>query len=196
MGPTWSSVQDTPKTPSRGTSPNVGFSPLTPQYDAGTRMDPPVSLPSATGKSPAARPAADPDELPPAQRPGALGLRTPSPDSSPKANSGVVVLARITAPASRSRATTVASADGTRPANSGDPAAVHNPAVSMMSFTPTGTPSRARAVPSRHRLAERAACSRAEASSRVTIAPTAPSVSSMRARQASTASTGSKAPVP
>ena len=76
-------------------------------------MDPPVSLPSATGNSPAASPAADPDELPPAHRPGAPGFATPSPDSSPKANSGVAVLARITAPASRSRATTVASVEGT-----------------------------------------------------------------------------------
>ena len=175
------------------TRPKVGFSPLTPQYDDGTRMDPPVSLPSATQKSPAARPAAEPEELPPVHRPGAAGFLTPSPVSSPKANSGVVVLVRITAPASRSRATTVASAAGTWSANSADPAAVRRPRVLMMSFTPTGTPSSGPASPIRHRWAERLACARASSSLRVATAPM--SVSLMRARQASTTSTGSNAPV-
>src|SRR4030095_9534190 len=46
----------------------------------------------------------------------------------------------ITAPAARSIDTTVASRAGVRPAWSTDPFSVGMSAVSMMSFTPTGTP--------------------------------------------------------
>ena len=37
-----------------------------PQAEAGLRTDPPVSVPSAIGKKPAATPAPDPEEEPPA----------------------------------------------------------------------------------------------------------------------------------
>ena len=45
--PTWSQLGESGKTPSIGTSPYVGFSPMTPQYAAGIRIEPPVSVPSA-----------------------------------------------------------------------------------------------------------------------------------------------------
>ena len=52
-------------TPARLTRPNVGMRPTTPQSDAGPRIDPPVSEPSASGTRPAATAAPDPDEEPP-----------------------------------------------------------------------------------------------------------------------------------
>src|SRR5689334_25005697 len=55
-------------TPARLTSPKVGMRPTTPQCDAGMRIEPPVSEPSATGTSPAATAAPEPDDEPPAIR--------------------------------------------------------------------------------------------------------------------------------
>ena len=48
--------------------------PCTPQKAAGWRTEPPVSLPSATGTSPAATTAALPPELPPGTRSVSRGL--------------------------------------------------------------------------------------------------------------------------
>jgi hypothetical protein len=48
--------------------PYVGVTPTTPQKDAGWRMDPPVSLPSATTAVPCATAAADPPLDPPGTR--------------------------------------------------------------------------------------------------------------------------------
>ena len=39
--------------------------PTMPQHDAGLRTDPPVSVPSASGNSPAATPAPEPEDEPP-----------------------------------------------------------------------------------------------------------------------------------
>ena len=64
-GPQWSNVYELVITPARLTSPNVGISPTTPQCDAGPRIDPPVSEPSATGTMPAATAAPEPVEEPP-----------------------------------------------------------------------------------------------------------------------------------
>ncbi len=47
------------------TSPYVGFNPTIPQNDAGSRIEPPVSEPSAQGTIPAATAAADPPLEPP-----------------------------------------------------------------------------------------------------------------------------------
>ena len=52
-------------TPARLTRPDVGIRPTMPQSEAGPRIDPPVSEPSATGTRPAATAAPDPDEEPP-----------------------------------------------------------------------------------------------------------------------------------
>ena len=48
--------------------PRVGFSPTSPQHEAGMRIDPPPSEPCATGTSPAATAAAAPPDDPPAIR--------------------------------------------------------------------------------------------------------------------------------
>jgi len=52
----------------------VGFKPTTPHNAAGWRMEPPVSVPSDTGISPAATAAAEPPELPPGTRVRSHGL--------------------------------------------------------------------------------------------------------------------------
>jgi hypothetical protein len=52
----------------------VGFIPVTPHIDAGIRIEPPVSLPRATGTTPAATAAPDPPLEPPVIRPGSHGL--------------------------------------------------------------------------------------------------------------------------
>src|SRR5256886_11496165 len=62
-------------TPVRLTRPNVGMSPTTPQSDAGPRIDPPVSEPSATGTRPAATAAPEPVEEPPVKCARFQGLR-------------------------------------------------------------------------------------------------------------------------
>src|SRR5918912_557843 len=58
-----------------GTTPNVGLWPATPQNDAGMRIEPPPSVPSAPGTMPAATAAPDPPLEPPGVRSVAHGLR-------------------------------------------------------------------------------------------------------------------------
>ena len=91
-------------TPARLTRPNVGISPTTPQSDAGPRIDPPVSEPSATGTMPAATAAPEPDEEPPVKCARFHGLRAGghgrSNDGPACAISWVASLPSSTAPAS------------------------------------------------------------------------------------------------
>ncbi len=54
--------------------PRVGFSPTSPQQDAGIRIEPPPSDPWATGTSPAATAAPAPPDEPPAIRVGSHGV--------------------------------------------------------------------------------------------------------------------------
>ncbi len=70
IGPAWSKLGASGKTPSIGTSPNVGLKPAIPQHAAGIRIDPPESVPSPTSTSPAAIAAAVPPLEPPEVRPG------------------------------------------------------------------------------------------------------------------------------
>ena len=55
--------------------PLVGFSPTSPQSDAGIRIEPPPSVAVATRTSPAARAAAEPPLEPPGEYCGFQGLR-------------------------------------------------------------------------------------------------------------------------
>jgi hypothetical protein len=64
--------------------PRVGFNPTRPLHDDGMRMDPPPSLPWASGASPAATAAPAPPEEPPQVRAGSQGLRV-----SPRASLSV-----------------------------------------------------------------------------------------------------------
>ena len=83
-----------------------------PHSAAGWRIEPPVSVPSAHGASPAATAAALPPEDPPGTRSRSHGLRTgPKAEFSfeePIANSSWLVLPSSGAPAVRRRSTTVA----------------------------------------------------------------------------------------
>src|SRR5690348_13981050 len=99
------------------TRPRDGLTPTSPQQDAGTRIEPPPSLPCASGNSPPATAAAAPPLEPPGVRVVSHGLRhAPFNSDSVCAivpNSGVFVLPRMTKPASLMFRTTAASARGT-----------------------------------------------------------------------------------
>src|SRR5436189_5736647 len=72
--PTVSSVGANGITPATEINPCDGRQPQMPQLLAGTRTDPPVSVPSAKSTSPHATAAADPLDEPPGTRSGAAGL--------------------------------------------------------------------------------------------------------------------------
>ncbi len=96
-----------------GTRPNVGLCPTSPVKLAGSRIEPPPSLPIATVHSPAATADAAPPLDPPGVWSRCHGLRV-APNarvvvSTMTESSGIVVLPRMTAPASSSRALTGAS---------------------------------------------------------------------------------------
>src|SRR5207249_3924101 len=102
------------------TRPREGLSPTTPQHEAGIRTEPPPSLPSASGPSPAATCAAAPPLEPPVvcwsfQGFRAGGQRPPSVVGRPP-YSGVAVLPSRIPPARWSRVTISASAGGTNSA--------------------------------------------------------------------------------
>ena len=80
---------------------------------AGWRIEPPVSVPIASGASKAATAAAEPPPEPPGIRVRSQGLwvgpKAKFSVEEPIANSSMFVLPRMTTPAARSRLTTVAS---------------------------------------------------------------------------------------
>jgi hypothetical protein len=80
--------------------------PNSPQKLAGTRTEPPVSVPSAVSQSPPATAAAEPEDDPPGTRSGALLFSgVPSKafsPSMPSETSSVIVLPISVAPASSS----------------------------------------------------------------------------------------------
>src|ERR1700681_1592070 len=59
------SGQSDPCTPPEGTRPSEGLTPLSPQHDAGIRIEPPPSDPVARGTMPEAMAAAEPPDEPP-----------------------------------------------------------------------------------------------------------------------------------
>src|SRR6185437_4891743 len=115
-----------------------------PQALAGLRTLPPVSLPSASGKRPAAMPDPEPEEEPPWWWFGFHGLRAGGHGRSklgpPIANSWVDNLPRTIAPAPRNFATHTASAAAMLSTRILEWQVVGRPATSMMSLMPTGTP--------------------------------------------------------
>src|SRR5690348_12341373 len=109
------------------------------------RIEPPPSVPSASGANRAASAADDPPEEPPGVFFRFQGFRVvPVSGESVEPfqpNSGVVTLPRNTAPASRSRATVGASSvHGPFGSTVSEPRRVAQPLVSSKSFTATGTP--------------------------------------------------------
>src|SRR5699024_3748483 len=98
-----------------------GLTPTVAVSAAGWRIDPPVSVPIASGACPEARAADEPPPEPPGMRPGSHGLRVgPNAEFSvdePIANSSMLVLPRIGTPAARNRETTVASYGAVHPSS-------------------------------------------------------------------------------
>src|SRR5438132_13176442 len=100
-------------TSSLGIRAGVGRKPTTPQHDAGMRIEPPVSPPSATVAMPAATAAA----LPPLEPPGVMPSRQGFCVAGNRvlvvpiaaASSGMLVLPRIAIPAALARSTATAS---------------------------------------------------------------------------------------
>ena len=96
--------------PNLETLPYVGFSPTVPQSAAGWRMEPPVSVPTLATHSPEATLAA----LPPLEPPGTqfspqgltVFLKAEFSVDEPMANSSILFLPSITAPAAFSFSTT------------------------------------------------------------------------------------------
>ncbi len=141
---TQSSVRHAGTTPVTGTRPRVGLTPTRPCSAAGTRPDPAVSVPRARSAIPSATATAEPLLDPPEMRSGAVacrtapyGLRVPT---RPVANWSRFVVPSTTAPASRSRATAVASAGAGPSANEGHPAVVGGPATAMLPLGAVGVP--------------------------------------------------------
>ena len=102
-----------------------------PVTEAGCRIEPPVSVPMASGASKAASAAALPPPEPPGIRVVSHGFRVgPYAEFSveePIANSSRLVLPRITRSASSSRRVTVASYGGSQPSRIFEPAVVGAP---------------------------------------------------------------------
>ena len=166
-----------------------------PQHAAGRRIEPPPSVPSASGPWPVATAAAAPPDEPPAVRARSHGLRV-APKSGLSVsglwpNSGVVVLPTRMAPASRRRRTGTASSAGTWSAKIREPIVVRTPCVNSRSLTENGTPwsgpSRSPAITA---ASARRAASRASSAVTVMKAFTVGWRASMRSSTASTTATG------
>src|SRR5215469_16002447 len=134
----------TGKCPVEGTRPGVGFNPQIPQKCAGTRIDPPPSLPTPPAEHPEAIAAASPPLDPPAVLDRSQGLlvlpwRRLS-VSHAISNSGVFVTPRTNAPAFRRRETSTASLHATYPSRSRVPDSLRRPSTSRELLIDIGTP--------------------------------------------------------
>src|SRR5207302_8993728 len=186
-GPIWSRLDANATSPYRDTRPYVGFTPTTPQNAAGWRIEPPVSDPNANALNPAATAAALPPLDPPGTRLGSCGLHVgPNAEFSvdePMANSSRLVLPTTTAPAARSRSTTVASYGGHQPSRMRDEHVVGIPRVAKLSLRATGTPaSGPGSSPAATRSSMPAAAARASSSITRLKACSSPSRSCTRSR--------------
>src|SRR6266566_6859933 len=122
IGPSLSSDQQSVIAPVRGTRPNVGRRPVTPQRIAGLTMLPPVSLPIENPTSPAAVAAPGPALDPDAPSSSSHGFIVWPPNQmSLSASAPKLSLAIRTAPAAFRRRTTAESAAGTRFLNGSAP---------------------------------------------------------------------------
>ncbi len=140
IGPTVSNVRENSNTPCVGTRPAVVFNPTTPQHAAGTRTEPPVSVPYATSASPKAKATAEPLDEPPGRRDASKGFAgVPAQWFTPSAwrqSSTSWVFPTMRAPRRRAVATTGASAKAAgADKRAREPTTVGSPATSMQSFT-------------------------------------------------------------
>ncbi len=166
---------------------------------AGWRMEPPVSVPMASGAWKAARAAEEPPPEPPGILVRSHGLPV-GPYAlfsveDPMANSSMLVLPRMTTSASLRRLVTVASYGGIQPSRIFEPTVVGTPSVVKMSLSASGTPASGPSFSPRSRLASTArAWARAPSRSTCRKACTFSSTASMRARWASVTSTAVSSP--
>src|SRR5689334_17539457 len=120
---------------SKGMRPKLGFNPTMPQKAAGMRIDPPMSHPSASGTQPDPTAEPDPPDEPPGVRSVFQGfLVTPHSLVSVMpvaANSDVVVLPTMMAPAPSNRSTTTASRSGIQCSKTCEPSVVRLPRVGV-----------------------------------------------------------------
>ncbi len=179
-----------------------GFSPISPQQEAGMRIEPPPSEALATGTMPAATAAAAPPDEPPGVRSVDHGLRVgPNEVGSVTGrdpSSGELVRPSVTSPAVRKRATRVVSwpETGISRCSARLPSVIGRPAsCASRSLSRNGTP-RNGADPASDPPPESiaAAASRAASNHRTTTALSAPSSSSMREMAASVSSTAETSP--
>src|SRR3954471_5962162 len=149
IGPAVSCSAEIGTTPVRLIRPRVGLMPTMPFWPDGQTIDPSVSVPIATGARLAAIPAPEPELEPHGLRSSTYGLLVwpPTPlhpldDRNERkfAHSDRLALARITAPASRSRPTRNASRPRA-PSSASEPAVARRLAVPTLSLSRTGMPS-------------------------------------------------------
>ena len=158
-----------------------------------------MSEPRAIDANPAATAADDPPDDPPGTRVVSCGLRVgPKAEFSvdePIANSSMLVLPTVMAPAAANRVTTVASYGGSQPSRIRDEHVVGTPRVQRLSLRATGTPA---SGPGSRPSATAASTARAawRAASSVTWlkAWISPSDSAIRARWPSSTSTAETSP--
>ena len=129
-----SCVVDSGMMPSPDARPRVPRNPTRWWCADGIRIEPQVSLPMPKAPKLAATAAPVPPLDPPGLRSGSYGLRVWPPNDAmvvmPRANSCMLVLPRMIAPAARSRATCAASSGGIEVASASVPALVGMSAVS------------------------------------------------------------------
>ena len=118
--------------------------PVTPHSAAGWRIEPPVSVPVAAGTSRAATAAAEPPEEPPGTREGSQGLRTGPKKlvsfDEPIANSSILVLPSVTAPAAAQPLDYGRIVRRDEVASMLEPQLVRSPRVQKMSLCAIGIP--------------------------------------------------------
>ena len=201
MGPfelRWSHPE--PLSPPIGTRPVEAFIPERPQHADGIRIEPPPSLPVASGTMPAAIAAAEPPEEPPAVCARFHGFRVvPWRAFSVREVqpcSGVLVLPMTMQPAWRRRATKDESLEaGMASACNDEPKVVGSPAASSRSLTPIGIPaSGPGSPPAAMTWSIAAACRSACSASTATKALTSPSSSSIAFRLCWTSSVAERSP--
>ncbi len=181
-------------TPVIGTRPAVGLIAASPQKCAGSRALAPESVPSPHAEPPAATIAASPPLLPPGVRSRSYGLFvrpwTGLSVSMPPPHGGQFVFPRRIAPASRSRATAVASVSGTVRARAGTPIAIGQAGgLEVVLRRERDAVQRPGGLAAGHGRIRRArASARARSGASATTALSAPSTSAIRARCAATTS--------
>ncbi len=162
-------------------------------------MEPPVSVPMASGASKEASAAEEPPPEPPGMRVRSQGFPV-GPYAlfsveDPMANSSMLVLPRMTTSAAFSFLVRVASYGGTQPSRIFEPTVVGMSCVVKMSLSASGTPASGPSFSPASRLASTArACASAPSRSMCRKAWTFSSMASIRARWASVTSTAVSSP--